>query len=48
MSHQHHYSPPRDQFIEVLRTKQMPETFLRVSGICLVRRTSMNWSRGGE
>jgi hypothetical protein len=27
MSHQHHYSPPRDQFIDVLRTKQMPEGF---------------------
>ena len=31
MSHQHHYSPPRDQFIEVLRTKQMPETLKKVS-----------------
>jgi hypothetical protein len=25
MSHQHHYSPPRDQLVDVLRTKTMPE-----------------------
>ena len=31
MSHQHHYSPPRDQFIEVLRTKQMPDALKKVS-----------------
>lgn len=31
MSHQHHYSPPRDQFIEVLRGKQMPEGVKKLS-----------------
>ncbi len=31
MSHAHHYSPPRDQFIDVLRTKQVPEMFKKVS-----------------
>ena len=31
MSHQHHYSPPRDQLIDVLRTKTMPEGFKRLS-----------------
>lgn len=31
MSHQHHYSPPRDQFIEVLRTKQIPDSFKKLS-----------------
>jgi hypothetical protein len=25
MSHQHHYSPPRDQLVDVLRTKTMPD-----------------------
>lgn len=31
MSHQHHYSPPRDHFIEVLRSKQMPEGLKKLS-----------------
>lgn len=31
MSHVQHYSPPRDQFVEVLRTKQMPDTFKKAS-----------------
>ncbi|MBX3173114.1 MAG: hypothetical protein KF709_01765 [Gemmatimonadaceae bacterium] len=31
MSHQHHYSPPRDQFIEVLRGKTMPARLKTVS-----------------
>lgn len=31
MSHQHHYSPPRDQFIDVLRTKQMPDGLKKLS-----------------
>ncbi len=41
MSHQHHYSPPRDQLIDVLRTKQMPSGLktaslgLAVAGLAL-------------
>jgi hypothetical protein len=31
MSHQHHYSPPRDQLIDVIRTKQMPDGLKKVS-----------------
>ncbi len=31
MSHQHHYSPPRDQLIDVLRTKTMPSAFKTTS-----------------
>lgn len=31
MSHVHHYSPPRDQFVDVLRTKQMPEMWKKAS-----------------
>ncbi len=31
MSHQHHYSPPRAQFIDVLKTKEVPATFKKIT-----------------